>query len=96
MQNCWQLGNTYDISLEHRQFDEDIANYLNKYTNEIVNEIDTNGKYLLDKYDYFYATIKNTNRTQATVLSDFFTRNNGTNTKIAVAYGGIVWSQRDS
>ena len=97
-------GNTYDITLEHREFNEDLRAYLNTYTYEIMSDIengiyDKNGVlkhvHKLDKQDYFYVTIKNTNRTQATILSDFFSSSTGTNAKIAVAYGGVVWSSRD-
>jgi hypothetical protein len=91
-------GNTYDITLEHREFNEDLKAYLSVYTNEIEKDLADSSKshiHKLDKYDYFYVTVKNTNRTQATVINDFFSSSHGTNTKIAVAYGGVVWSVRD-
>ena len=97
-------GNTFAITMEHREFNEDLNAYLNTYTNEILDImddgwLDENGKrqysYKLDKYDYFYVTVKNTNRTQATILSDFLSSNAGDNFKIGVSYGGIVWSVRD-
>jgi len=97
-------GNTFNITMEHREFNEDLNAYLNTYTNEILDTMDygwLNEKgerqysYKLDKYDYFYVTVKNTNRTQATILSDFLSTNAGDNFKIGVSYGGIVWSVRD-
>ncbi len=88
-------GNTYDVTMEHREFNEDIDAYLNTYTNEIVKTIDNDKIYKLDKYDYFYVTVKNTNLTQATVLTNFFASDADTNFKIGVAYGGVVWSVRD-
>lgn len=88
-------GNTYDITLEHREFNEDIDAYLNTYTNEIINTIESQKVYKLDKYDYFYVTIKNTNKTQAMVLNNFFTSDKDNNFKIGVSYGGVVWSVRD-
>lgn len=97
-------GNTFSVSLEHREFNEDLNAYLNTYTNEILDVIndgwtDESGKkqysYKLDKYDYFYVTVKNTNRTQATILSDFLSSSASENFKIGVSYGGIVWSVRD-
>lgn len=97
-------GNTFAVTLEHREFNEDLNAYLNTYTNEILDTmndgwVDVNGKtqhsYKLDKYDYFYVTVKNTNRTQATLLSDFLSSHAGDNFKIGVSYGGIVWSVRD-
>ena len=91
----YSTGNTFSITLEHREFNEDFNAYLNTYTNEILDTIETAGEYKLDKYDYFYVTVKNTNRTQATVLSDFLSSSAGDNFKIGVSYGGIVWSVRD-
>lgn len=88
-------GNTYDVTMEHREFNEDIDAYLNTYTNKIVAEIDAHKKYKLDKYDYFYVTVKNTNRTQASILSGFFASEDASNFKIGVSYGGVVWSARD-
>ena len=93
-------GNTYDISMEHRRFDEDIANYLNTYTNEIIEKIDETdslgglAKYKLDKYDYFYVTVKNTNKTQASAMNSIIANDNS-NFKMGCAYGGVVWSIRD-
>lgn len=100
----YATGNTFSVTLEHREFNEDFNAYLNTYTNEILDTIndgwlDENGNrqysYKLDKYDYFYVTVKNTNRTQATILSDFLSSSAGDNFKIGVSYGGIVWSVRD-
>lgn len=94
----YTTGNTFSISMEHREFNEDLGVYLNTYTNEILDTLADNNNeniYLLDKYDYFYVTVKNTNRTQATVLSDFLSTSAGDNFKIGVAYGGVVWSVRD-
>lgn len=100
----YATGNTFSVTMEHREFNEDLNAYLNTYTNEILDTMDTgwvdeNGikqySYKLDKYDYFYMTVKNTNRTQATVLSDFLASHVGDNFKIGVSYGGIVWSVRD-
>lgn len=103
-------GNTYDISMEHRKYNEQVNVYLNMYTNEILQDMakeetvtnpdgttktQVKGIHRLDFHDYFYVTVRNTNRTQATILSDFFTSSIGTNTKIVVVYGGIVWSARD-
>lgn len=105
-------GNTFSITMEHREFNENLNAYLNTYTNEILDSIEDGLKdrsgnfildkdgnkqyvYKLDKYDYFYVTIKNTNRTQSTILSDFLSGGAADNFKIGVSYGGIVWSVRD-
>ena len=101
LDKIYATGNTFSVSLEHREFNEDYSVYLNTYTNEIIDAIEDDGNpatqdvYKLDKYDYFYVTVKNTNRTQATILSDFLSSNAGDNFKIGVSYGGIVWSVRD-
>lgn len=90
----YSTGNTFAVSMEHREFNEDIDAYLNTYTNEIMEQMKT-GIYKLDKYDYFYVTVKNTNKTQATILSEFLSSDAGENFKIGVSYGGVVWSVRD-
>ena len=94
-------GNTFNITMEHRAFNEDLRAYLYSFTNEILDEIyndtdnDGNYYYKLDKGDYFYVTVKNTNRTQATILSDFFSGSVAPNFRIGCAYGGVVWSSRN-
>ncbi len=90
-------GNTYDITMEHKQFIPDVVGYVNHYTSQIIAGIsDDDQKYNFNKYDYFYVTVKNTNRTQATLLSDFLTGASDSNFKIGVSYGGVVWSVRDA
>lgn len=88
-------GNTYTVTLEHRKFIEDVSDYMNVYTNEILETISTGDNYYLDKYDYFYVTVKNTNKTQATVIREFLFANQEETFKIGVAYGGIVWAISD-
>ncbi|MBR3280393.1 MAG: hypothetical protein IKI57_00920 [Clostridia bacterium] len=73
--------------------------YLNTYTNTILDTIingDAEGNhiYKLDKGDYFYVTVKNTNITQASIVNSLVAKDNS-NFKIGCAYGGLVWSQRD-
>ena len=87
-------GNTYDVTMEHREFNEDIDAYLNTYTNTINATLNSGNIYKLDKYDYFYVTVKNTNKTQASVVNNFISSDK-TNFKIGVSYGGVVWSVRD-
>lgn len=95
MTTILSTGNTFDVTMEHREFNEDIDVYLNTYTNTILETLDAGDNYKLDKYDYFYVTVKNTNRTQATVINQFFSSNNNSNFKIGASYGGVVWSVRD-
>ncbi|MBQ9267760.1 MAG: hypothetical protein IJ217_05770 [Clostridia bacterium] len=85
-------GNSFAITMEHRKFIEDVGAYMNVYTNEIERKLDTDGVYRLDKYDYFYVTVRNTNKTQATVIREFVYANNEESFKIGTAYGGIVWA----
>ncbi len=98
-------GNTYAVSMEHRAFNSVISSdmientgkymsaYLNTYTNNIMAQLQT-GVYKLDKYDYFYVTVKNTNRTQASIINNIVS-NDASNFKIGCAYGGVVWATRD-
>ena len=88
-------GNTFSITMEHRKFLEDIGDYMNVYTNEIEHTLNTDGIYKLDKYDYFYVTVKNTNKTQATIIREFIYANQEESFKIGTAYGGIVWAISD-
>ena len=88
-------GNTFSIRLEHRKFIEDVSAYENYYTKTILDKLNANGKYEFDKYDYFYVTVKNTNRTQATVLRSFINAKQEENFRIGTAYGGIVWAISD-
>jgi len=100
-------GNRYDISMEHRAFNTEISSkmlqapgsinssaYLNTYTNTILSQLERDKIYRLNKYDYFYVTVKNTNRTQASIINNMVARDNS-NFKIGCAYGGIVWAIRD-
>lgn len=93
-------GNTFDVTLEHRKsvlYEDDgkiVQGYLNVYTNEIMDKLETNEEYALNKYDYFYVTVKNTNKTQATVIRSFLMGDQET-FKIGTAYGGVVWSAAD-
>lgn len=57
-----------------------------------INGINDNLEYKFNKYDYFYVTVRNTNKTQATIIREFINANNEESFKIGTAYGGIVWS----
>ncbi len=85
-------GNAFSITMEHRKFIEDVNAYQNTYTNEILDVINSGNEYKLDKFDYFYVTVKNTNKTQATIIREFIYANNEESFKIGTAYGGIVWA----
>ncbi len=92
-------GNKFKIQLEHR---EAVAIpgttpgtyelvYLNHYTNEILNTLDTSGEYTtFDEGDYFYISVKNTNKTQATVIKENLYGTLMETFKIGVPYGGQI------
>lgn len=87
-------GNTFSISMEHRD-QKTLSNnsvvYLNTYTSEILDTLNSGNIYKLGKYDYFYVTVKNTNTTQASIVNNLVA-SDSTNFKIGCAYGGCVWS----
>ncbi len=68
--------------------------YLNRYSRAIIDSLQRTGIYNLEQYDYFYVTVKNTNKTQASVINNLVAHDDS-NFKIGCAYGGIVWSVRD-
>ena len=99
-------GNTFAVSMEHRAFNSAVSAdmiqntgkymsaYLNTYTNNIMAQLNAGNVYKLDKYDYFYVTVKNTNRTQASIVNSIVA-DDSSNFKIGCAYGGVVWASRD-
>lgn len=95
-------GNSYDITLEHREYKvvpspgggSEIV-YLNHYTNEIDQAIvptSSSGEYHFNKGDYFYVSVKNTNKTQATVMKEAIYGMPIDSFKIGVPYGGQIKS----
>lgn len=94
-------GNSYDIVLEHREYKivpsvgggSEVV-YLNHYTNEIDQSIlpGTSGEYYFNKGDYFYVSVKNTNKTQATVMKEAIYGLPIDSFKIGVPYGGQIKS----
>lgn len=70
-------GNRFQIQMEHRQYVVVPDNagsyemvYVTHYTDEILNYLESaSGEYTeFNKGDFFYISIKNTNKTQATML----------------------------
>lgn len=100
LRSVYSTGNRYQITLEHRDFvalpkDENgttvyYAAYVNTYTNSIINKLNTNGRYDMSQGDYFYVSIKNTNKTQATQIQEVIYASNQETFKIGVPYGGMV------
>ncbi len=99
-------GNRYDITMEHKAYNSRIASkmksgddsyetpYLITYTSMISDYLNKGHIYRLNKYDSFYVTVRNTNKTQASVVNSIIARDN-TNFKIGCAYGGVIWARRD-
>lgn len=94
-------ANSYDIVLEHREYTvipvpgvENTSQvvYVNHYTNEIESKINENGFYPFKKGDYFYVSIKNTNKTQATMMEQAVYGTQLETFKIGVPYGGQIKS----
>lgn len=90
-------ANTFDITLEHREYmvvpsgSASEVVYLNHYSSEIEKELYSgNNKYLFDKGDYIYVSVKNTNKTQATSLKQSVYGTVIETFKIGVPYGGQI------
>lgn len=91
-------GNRFDVQLEHRaaEYVNAGANkyevvYLNHYTQDIENALNTSGEYVdFRKGDYFYISVKNRNKTQATVLKQNLYGIKMETFKIGVPYGGQI------
>lgn len=94
-------GNTYDIVIEHRDYKivpngegESGIVYLNHYTSEIESYLyDTEkGEYPMKKGDFFYVSVRNTNKTQATMMEQTTYGTVIETFKIGVPYGGQIKS----
>ena len=91
-------GNRFDVQLEHRKayYVSDGAGgykvvYLNSYNTDILNRIEASGDYReFRKGDYFYISVKNTNKTQATVLKQNLYGTQMETFKIGIPYGGQI------
>ena len=79
-------GNKFDVTLEHRERIYSINGYRNIYTTQIEKEL-YSGEALTN---YFYVSIKNTNKTQSTLLKDVLYASPQETFKIGVPYGGMV------
>ena len=65
--------------------------YYNKYTSQIKEELNKNGKMKLKEGDMVSVTVKNTNQTIAQLLRNFFYQVAGdTSYQIAASHGGVV------
>lgn len=88
-------GNRYDITIEHRKRIYEIDAYKNVYTTTIEGilysgDSTANNKYPMSAGDYLYVSVKNTNKTQSTLLKDVLYASPQETFKIGVPYGGMV------
>ena len=91
-------ANSYDIVMEHREYmivpvsggNKYEVVYLNHYSKEIENAINSNGYYPFKKGDFFYISLKNTNKTQATLMEQATFGTQMQAFKIGVPYGGQI------
>ena len=93
--------NTYKVTLEHREYlvvpkagavGETEIDYLYHYTSEIEDVLDSGNNYTFDKGDYIYVSVKNTNKTQATVMKQTIYGKAMESFSIGVPYGGQIKS----
>lgn len=93
-------ANSFDITLEHREYKvvpgaagtSEIV-YLNHYSSELEKDLYSaaqKNRYLFNKGDYFYVSVKNTNKTQATTLKQSLYGTVIETFKIGVPYGGQI------
>lgn len=101
LKSVYATGNRYEITMEHRKFqyvpnEESGASsninsvYVNTYTNSIISQLNEKGRYDMAAGDYFYVSIKNTNKTQSTQIKEVVYASMQETFKIGVPYGGMV------
>ena len=94
LQNLNASGNRYAVTIEHRKrIYDNINSYRNYYTNYIEEELlsgSGDNTYPLFAGDYLYVSIKNTNKTQSTLLKEVVYSSPQETFKIGVPYGGMV------
>lgn len=94
IRSVYATGNSYQITLEHRNFELvpsfESGVYVNTYTNSIIEKLNSDGRYDMEQGDYFYVSVKNTNKTQATQLQEVIYASSQETFKIGVPYGGMV------
>jgi len=99
LQSLNATGNRYDVTIEHRsRVYDDVNGYRNVYTNTIETKLDSeeNARYEMQAGDYLYVSIKNTNKTQSTLLKEVIYASPQETFKIGVPYGGMVRNNGNS
>lgn len=105
MQTITSTGNSFEIEMQIQELDENPGVkvtqaemtkigenvYYNKYTTQIEEELNKNGRIKLKEGDMFTVTVKNTNQTIAQLLRNFFYQIVGDESyQIAAKHGGVV------
>ena len=105
IQTISATGNSFEVEMQIQQLDENPGVkvtqaemtkigenvYYNKYTSQIEEELNKNGKMKLKEGDMVSVTVKNTNQTIAQLLRNFFYQITGNDSyQIAAKHGGVV------
>ena len=105
LQTINATGNSFEVEMKVQQLDENPGVkvtqaemtkigenvYYNKYTSQIKEELNKNGKMKLKEGDMVSVTVKNTNQTIAQLLRNFFYQITGNDSyQIAAKHGGVV------
>ena len=105
MQTITSTGNSFEIEMQIQELDENPGVkvtqaemtkigenvYYNKYTTQIEEELNKNGRIKLKEGDMFTVTVKNTNQTIPQLLRNFFYQIAGDESyQIAAKHGGVV------
>jgi len=99
-----QTGNSFDIEMEAKILDENSRKktgqassskvgenqYYSEYTTQIEDKLKTNGAYVLKEGDIFSVTVKNTNKTIAQILKNFFYQVTGNDTYNIAAQRSVI------
>lgn len=98
-------GNAFEVEIEVQILDDNPGKkvteaemtkvgenyYYSQYTSQILNDVNDDGVMFLKEGDIVTVTIRNTNRTIATILKDFVYRVTGNNSaSITAQHSGIV------
>lgn len=105
MQTITSTGNSFEVDIEYRSLDEnpgvkttqaDMTKigenyYYNKYTSQVLEELQHYGRITMKEGDMISVTVKNTNQTISQILKNFFYQLSGNNTyQIVAQNAGIV------
>ena len=92
LQSITATGNRFEVTMEHRKRLYSFNAYKNIYTNTIETALKTGNYDDFTAGDYFYVSIKNTNKTQSTLIKEVLYASQQETFKIGVPYGGMVRS----